>query len=167
VIVPGLAPGTTFLACRAGRSFRAQAEGFSKFSVYAMRLPWNAFSRNPAECASRGDRLARLEMRVKYDFGHGQSAARLQGIEDLAQRSFPIGNFAEHRDEQRAVKPIAREFALPHGGFEKSHILDAAMACREGAGHTAPLKLKNYFGGFPHLLEPKSERRVSDNLPSR
>src|SRR5262249_62078077 len=51
------------------------------------------------------DRLARLEMRVKYDFGHRQSAARFQGIENLAQCSFPIGNFAKHRDEQRAVKP--------------------------------------------------------------
>src|SRR2546430_2674785 len=68
------------------------------------------------------DRLARLEMRVEYDFGHGQSAARLQGIENLAQRAFSIGNLAKHRDQQRAVKPIAGEFALPHGGFEESNV---------------------------------------------
>jgi hypothetical protein len=33
---------------------------------------------------------------------------------------------------------------------EKSHTVDVTMVCVEGAGHTLSLKLKNYFGGFPH-----------------
>jgi hypothetical protein len=46
--------------------------------------------------------------------------------------------------------------------FEKSHILDAAMACREGAGQNAPLKLKIYFERVPHLIgDLRAVRRTS------
>jgi hypothetical protein len=68
--------------------------------------------------------VASLEMGIKNDFGHGQYAARLQGINNRSQGCFPVWNLAQYRHQQRPVKLIAAQFAIPRSGLEKSNICE-------------------------------------------
>src|SRR5262249_4384800 len=83
------------------------------------------FLSEPDRPSESSYRVASLEMGIKNDFGHGQHAARLQGIKNLSQGCFPSWNLAQYRHQQRPVKLIADQLAIPRPSLEKSNICEA------------------------------------------